>query len=322
MFLRFLPALLALACTGGAVAQSYPDRPVKLVVGFPPGGPADLLARIYADRLGPPLGQSVVIENKAGAAGAIAGADVAKSPADGYTLLFGTASTHGLYPLMAPKPLYDPLKDFVPIAVIGAVPVAFAAKLAMPDTLKAVLDRVRAEPGKLTYGSPGAGTYLHMTMELLRHELGGLEIKHVAYRGSAPAMTDLVGGHIDLLADTLGTSLAQHQAKTVRILAVTTVRRTQLAADVPTVAEALGLKSFEAALWSAPMAPAGTPAPVLAKLATATQAALSDPRYRSEIARHGIEPTPHTTPDAARAFIEGELKRWQPVVKATGVTMQ
>ncbi|MFN3659551.1 MAG: Bug family tripartite tricarboxylate transporter substrate binding protein [Pseudolabrys sp.] len=247
----FAAALCLAAMVAPALAQdAYPSRTIRLVVPFPAGGPTDVFARQYATRMSAILGQQMVVENKAGAAGAIGSVEVARAPADGYTLLFGTASTHGLYNLLAKKPQYDSLKDFAPIGIVGSAPAVIAVNPAQPADLKALVAAVKANPGKLQYGSPGTGTFLHLTGEMFKVAAGKLDIPHIPYKGSAPAMNDLLGNQIGMVIDTLGTSLGQYRAGKIRILAVATAKRSRLAPDIPTVSEALGVKDFEAGLWN------------------------------------------------------------------------
>ncbi len=257
-------ALAAAAPLSSAYAQAaYPSRPIRLVVPFPPGGPTDIYARQYANRLGTILGQNVIVENKAGASGAIGAVEVMRSPADGYTLLFGTASTHALYNLIAEKPQYDSLKDFAAIAILGGAPIVMVANPAIPPTLKGALDEARANPGKLSYASPGQGTMMHLFAERLKKDAGNVDIKHIPYKGTGQARPALLGGQVELMTDTLGASLPDHRAGKAKILAIAAPKRSDAASDVPTVDEAIGTKGFEAVLWNAVFAPAGTPPAVL-----------------------------------------------------------
>jgi tripartite-type tricarboxylate transporter receptor subunit TctC len=298
---------------------TFPSKPLRLVVPFPPGGPTDLYARLYGQRLGAVLGQSVVIDNKAGASGAIGSMDVMRAAPDGYTLLFGTASTHSLYNLMSATPQYDSVKDFAHIAIVGGAAVVFVAQPSMPPTLKGVLDQARANPGKLRYGSPGGGTLMHIAAERLKREGGGLDILHIPFKGSGQAKTALLGGQIEMVTDTLGASLQDHKAGKTRILAIAAPRRSPQLPDVPTVDEALGTKGFEAMLWNVVAAPAGTPAAVLETLSAATAKVMSDPGLRESLANLAIEPQTGSNPAAATAYIRSEMARWKPVIDAAGI---
>jgi tripartite-type tricarboxylate transporter receptor subunit TctC len=314
-------ALCFAAMAAPSLAQdAYPSRAIRLVVPFPAGGPTDVFARQYAMRMSGILGQQMVVENKAGAAGAIGSADVARATPDGYALLFGTASTHGLYNLLAKKPQYDSLKDFSPIGIVGSAPAVIAVNPAQPADLKAFVAAVKANPGKLQYGSPGTGTFLHLTGEMFK-VAAKADIPHIPYKGSAPAMNDLLGNQIGMVIDTLGTSLGQFRAGKIRILAVATANRSKLAPDIPTVNEALGIQGFEAGLWNVVAAPAATPAPVIAKLHEATLRVMADAGFQEQLLKMGIEPIMDSTPAKARAFIAAEQARFKSVVSAAGVTI-
>ncbi len=303
-------------------AQTWPAQPVRMVIGFAPGGPTDVYGRLFADRLSRALGQPVVIENKAGAAGIIGSTGVARAKPDGYTLVFGTGSTQALYPSMTGKPDYDVLKDFTYVANIGGGPAAFMGNLAQPDSLKGLLAAARAKPGTLSYGSPGAGTLLHLTTERLKAAAGGVDMTHVPYRGSGPAMTDLLAGQIALVATTLGAALPFHSSGKARLLAVATAQRTALAPDVPTVSETLGGMPFEAVLWHCLAGPAGLPPEVVARLAAAVRETMNDPALLKALAEQGIVPVSDSTPDSTVAFVRAEVERWAPIVKAAGVKME
>jgi tripartite-type tricarboxylate transporter receptor subunit TctC len=304
---RFL-LFLILALTGIlAIAQSFPSKPLRLVVPFPPGGPTDLFARQYGQRLGTVLGQGVVIDNKAGASGAIGSVEVMRAPPDGYTLLFGTASTHALYNLINPKPQYDSLRDFAPVAIVGGAAIVFIAHPSLPATLKEVIAQARANPGKLRYGSPGSGTMMHIAAERLKREAGGVQIDHIPFKGSGQAKPALLGGQVELMTDTLGIAAAQ---------------RSPEAPDVPTVDEALGTRGFEAILWNVVAAPPGTPPAVLEALSSATAKVMSDPSLRESLARFAIQAETGSNPAKAAAYIKSEMERWKPVIDAAGVKME
>ncbi|MFN0164487.1 MAG: Bug family tripartite tricarboxylate transporter substrate binding protein, partial [Burkholderiales bacterium] len=221
-------------------AQAFPSRPLRMVVPFPAGGPTDVFARVYADALGKQLGQPVVVENKAGASGAIGSLDVMRSAADGHSLLFGTASTHALYNLVQSRPQYDALADFSFIATLGGAPIVFAVSPQMPRTLKTVVIASKINPGKYNYGSPGTGTLMHVAAERLK-QMTGAAITHVPYKGAVPARQDLIGGQIEMTADTLGSSLPHHQSGRLRIVGVASAKRLAAAPDIPTVAESADL---------------------------------------------------------------------------------
>jgi tripartite-type tricarboxylate transporter receptor subunit TctC len=300
----------------------WPDRPLRLVIPFAAGGNTDVFARRYAQRLGQVLGQNVIAENKTGAAGALGTLDVLRAKPDGTSLLFGGASTHTIFPLMAVKPPYDPVADFVPVALLGASDVCFVAGAGIAADLPALVARMRAEPGQLRFGTPGTGSFLHMAAEMLRLEASKLDAVHVPYRGSAPAMTDLLAGHIDWVSDTLGTARQYHQDGKVKILALASAARTALAPEIPTVAEALALPRFEASLWNMALVRAGTPEPQLATLQAATARVLADPAFQAELRAVAIAPAKPGTPAEAEAFLQAELVKWAPVVAASGVRVE
>jgi tripartite-type tricarboxylate transporter receptor subunit TctC len=312
-----LAASLATSLATPALAQAWPDRPLRMIVPFPPGGATDVFARRLAARLPASLGQPVVIENRTGAAGAIGTLEAARARPDGLTMLFGTASTLGLYPLLAERPQFDPLRDFLPVAIPGAATVAFVVRPDLADSLPALVAAARARPGALRYGSPGTGSYLHMSFELFKRE-AGVDIEHVPYRGSAPAMADLLGGHLDALTDTVATALEQHRSGRVRMLAVASRARSPLVPEVPTVAEALNLPGFEAAVWLAVMLPTGTPEPIRTRLAEAVNTTLRAPDFRAELEAAGFEVGGRLSPAQSGDYIAAEQAKWRPIVAATG----
>ena len=299
-------------------AQAWPARPLRLVVPFPPGGPTDSFARLYAGALAQQLGQAVVVENRAGASGALGTLEVKRSAADGHTLLFGTASTHALYNLIQPKPQYDALEDFAFIGVLGGAPVAFAVSPQMPRTLKTVVIAARLNPGKYNYGSPGNGTFLHLAAERLK-QITGAPITHVPYKGSGPALQDLIGGQIEITVDTLGGLLQHHQGGRVRIVGVAAAKRLTLAPDVPTVAESADLaKPFEAMLWNVVTAPRDTPPAVQRTLAEATERAMADPALQSRLQSQAMFADLHLGHAAATAFVQSERAKWKPIIATLG----
>jgi tripartite-type tricarboxylate transporter receptor subunit TctC len=316
-------ALLLAGLATPALAQTaLPDRSVRLIVPFAAGGNTDVFARRYAARLGTEIGQQVVVENRTGAAGAIGSQEVLRARPDGTTLLFGGASTHTIFPLMAVRPPYDPIRDFTPVALLGASTVCFAARPEVAGDLPALVARMRREPGRLRFGTPGTGSFLHMAAEMLRLEAGKLDAVNVPYRGSAPAMADLLAGHIDWISDTVGTTIQHHQEGRVRMLAVASATRSPLAPEVPTVAEALGLPRFEASLWNMALVRAGTPEALVAGLHAATLRVLADATLQADLRAAAIEPAPATGPAELVAFMQAELARWAPVVAASGVRIE
>jgi tripartite-type tricarboxylate transporter receptor subunit TctC len=304
-------------------AQSaYPNRVIRLVVPFPAGGATDVVARFYANVLGRQLGQEVMVENKVGASGASGTADVARSRPDGYSLVFGTATTHALHSMVAKVQQYDAIKDFAPIALIGSAPLVFVATPGLGGDLQAVLAQARANPGKMNYGSPGHGTFMHLAAERLKQAADNADITHVAYRGSGPAMNDLIGGHIALIVDTVATALPQHRAGSARILAIASEQRLPLAPDIPTIDEAMGMKGFAAALWNVVAVPAATPPDIVERLNAATLKILADPAFVAKMTELGVEAARPTTPKEARDYVIAEQARWKPVVDKAGIVQE
>ncbi|MEK7754674.1 MAG: tripartite tricarboxylate transporter substrate binding protein, partial [Acidobacteriota bacterium] len=276
------------ASTSAPAQTAYPTKPVRIVVPFPPGGPTDIFARNYGNALSKVLNQSVVIDNKAGASGAIGTTEVKRSAPDGYTLLFSTASSLALYNLMAVRPQYDYLKDFTTIAVVGGSAVVIMANKSAPQTLKALVDAARAQPNKLRYGSPGQGTYLHLSMERFLYETG-VKIEHIPYKGSGQVKPALLGGQVELMIEALSSGLSLHQGGQAKILAIASASRSPLAPDVPTVDEALGIKGFEAVLWNGVAVPTGTSAAVVDALAAANAKVLKDPAMQEQLSKLAME---------------------------------
>jgi tripartite-type tricarboxylate transporter receptor subunit TctC len=307
-----------LAASPGAHAQPWPSRPLRLVVPFAAGGPTDSFARLYAAALEQQLGQAVVVENKAGASGALGALEVKRSAADGYTLLFGTASTHALYNLIQSKPQYDAQEDFTYIGVLGGAPVAFAVVPQMPRTLKTVTIAAKVNPGKYSYGSPGNGTLLHVAAERLK-QMTGATLTHVPYKGSAPALQDLIGGRIDMTVDTLGGLMQHHESGRIRIVGVAARQRLAAAPALPTVSESADLSEpFEAMLWNVVTAPRDTPAAVQRSLADATQRAMANTTLRSRLESQSMFADLHIGAAAATRFVQAERAKWKPIVATLG----
>jgi len=311
-------AALLLPCAG-VVAQpteKYPDKPVRLVVPFPPGGPTDVFARVLSVGLAEQLGQQVVIENKAGAGGNVGTELVAKAKPDGYTLLFGTAATHGINVSLYASLPYDPLKDFELVALTGLVPMVLLVPPGQPHTLKELIAKLKAEPGKWSYASSGNGTTNHLAGELFKTR-AGVDAVHVPYRGSGPALQDLMAGRLAFMFDSFGTSLEQIKAGKLYAVAIMADRRSQVRPDVPTTAEA-GLADFVGGTWNVVAAPTGTPKAIVERLSTAVNKALKDATVSERLRQLGIEAVTDSTPASTRAFVEAEIAKWREVVKLAG----
>ena len=321
----FKVVLFVLVLFGSSMAafaqhsNSYPTKTIRLVVPFPAGGPTDQFARQYAQALSAQLGKPVIVDNKSGASGAIGSLEVKNSTPDGYSLLFGTASTHVLYNLINPKPQYDSIKDFTEIAVVGDAPIVFAVSPSTKGGFKELLEYARINPGKLQYGSAGEGTYLHIVGERLKYELGGLDIQHIPFRGSAQAIPALIGNQVNMTVDTLGSLINQHRAEKLKIVAIAASKRSPLIPDVPTVNEVTGLKDFQAALWNIVSAPQGLPQEITNTLILATTKALKNPELLEKLTSISIQPISNITGVAATGFIAKELVSLRPVVQSAGL---
>lgn len=318
-FFVLLTLLIAPLNTVAQKFQDYPTKPVRLVVPFPAGGPTDQFARLYGQSLSNQLGKPVIIENKGGASGAIGSLEVKKSAPDGYTLLFGTASTHVLYGLINPKPQYDSIKDFTQIAVVGDAPIVFAVSPSTKGGFKELIEYARINPGRLQYGSAGEGTYLHIVGERLKYELGGLDIQHIPFKGSAQSIPALIGSQVNMTVDTLGSLINQHRAGKLRIVAIAAQKRSPLLPDIPTVNEVTGLKDFQAALWNIVSAPEGLSSDVTNTLITASTKALSEPSLIDKLSAISIQPINNISGVRATAFIAKELVSLRPVVQSAGL---
>ena len=312
-----LVALVAIAAPLAAAAQDYPTRPVVLVSPFPPGGSVSLVARIVAEKMGETLGQSIVVENRGGAGGTIGARSVAKSPPDGYTLLLGYTGTLAIGPSMYPNAGFDPRKDFAPVGRIGTAPTLLVVHTSVPvHSVAELIAYAKANPGKLNFGSAGIGTVGHLAGELMA-TMAGLRLVHVPYKGTGPAITDLLGGHIPMMFTPVPTAHAQAESGLLRALAVTGAERSSLLPDLPTVAES-GLPGYEAALRYGLVAPAGTPRAIIERLNKELRTALAAEDVRSRLAADGAEVLP-STPEQYAADIDREEATWSKVVNALGL---
>lgn len=312
---------LGLAPLPAQAQDKYPERPIRLVIPFAPGGNTDIVGRLYGNKMTPLLGQSVVIDNKGGAGGTIGSAEVARAKADGYTLLFGTSSTHAINPLIMESVAYDPVKDFAPIAVIGITPMAIAVHPTVAKSLQELIKRVRANPGKFSYGSCGTGSICHVTGELFKKEAGGLDIVHVPYRSSGQSVMDLVAGQIPIVAGTFSSMVTYHRAGKVRILAVFSEKRSDVEPSISTAIE-LGVPGMVAATFNVLLAPAGTPKAVIDRLYGATRKVVSETAFQKDLDRLTVEPVTDSNPEKAARFIKSELAKWAPIIKASGIKVQ
>jgi tripartite-type tricarboxylate transporter receptor subunit TctC len=320
----FTLALAATVAAGSftalpAAAQAYPTKPVTIVVPFAAGGTTDILARVIGDALKKELGQPVVIDNRAGAGGNIGGALAAKAAPDGHTLFMGTVGTHAINAALYKKMPFDPVKDFAPLTRVAMVPNLLVANPARPyKNVKELIAHAKAKPGSVTFGSSGNGSSIHLSGELF-NTLAKVDMIHVPYKGSAPAVTDLIGGQIDIMFDNMPSAIQHVRNGRLKALAVTTAKRSPELPDVPTIAEA-GVPGYEATSWFGMFAPADTPAPVVTRLNTALVKVLADPQVKKKLAEQGAEPYSEK-PEQFAEFIRKESAKWSQVVKAAGATV-
>lgn len=315
-----LVATFSLALLGVAGAQDYPSRPITLVVPYAAGGGNDVMARIVAEKMSKSLGQQIVIENKGGAGGSIATRQVAKSSPDGYTLGLGGTGTLAINPTLYPNVGYDPRKDFAPVGLIATSALVVLVHPGVEaKSIAELIALAKREPGKLNYASAGSGSGIHLGSELLAF-MAGIKLTHIPYKGSSPALTDLLGGHVAIYFSSLPPAIALVKEGTVRALAVTGPKRSAVFPDLPTVAEA-ALPGYEAVLHYGVIAPAGTPQPIIDKLNAALNAALAEPDVRARIVADGAEPLP-TTPAEYAADIDREETKWSKIVKMSGARVE
>jgi tripartite-type tricarboxylate transporter receptor subunit TctC len=300
-----------------AFAQKYPDRPIRMVVPFAPGGVTDVIGRLWAEKVKASLG-TVYIENQGGASGVTGAAEVARAQPDGYTILLGNTSTQVLNPAVMPRVPYDAAKDFTAITMLCISAPSILVNPSVPArTLKELVDHAKANPGKLSYGSPGAGTLTNLAGEMFK-QFTGTDIVHVPYRGAGPAIADVVSGHIPIMMANITSQLLDlHRSDKVRILAVTSASRLKAAADIPTALEA-GVPNLVLVLFNALFAPAATPRPIIEQIAQATRTAMADPEFIDTLVKSGFEPVLDSGPDKLQQFINEEQSRLLPIIKATG----
>jgi tripartite-type tricarboxylate transporter receptor subunit TctC len=315
---KVIVAAAPLLFAAGHAQAAWPERPVTLVVPYTPGGVTDALARNVAKALAERLKQAVVVENRAGGGANIGAAHVAKANPDGYTLLMGSAATHAINSSLYQKLTYDHLKDFAPISFIAQVPNVLVVHPSVPaNNVKELIAHAKANPGKLNFGSSGAGGTIHLSGELFK-SMAGVQMTHVAYKGSAPAVNDLLGGQTQVMFDS---SVVPHvKAGKLRALGVTSAKRSSALPDVPTIAEA-GLPGYEATAWFGILAPAGTPEPVITRLNTELSAVLRDPAVTKWMEGQGFDVAGGSPADFA-AHIRKETAKWARVVKESGATAE
>jgi tripartite-type tricarboxylate transporter receptor subunit TctC len=313
-------ALLLSTIAGPALAQDYPTRPITLVVPFAPGGSTSIVGRVIADRMSQSLGQSIVIDHRPGAGGTVGTKFVAKSEPDGYTLLLGYTGTLAIGPSLYKEVGYDPRKDFAPIGMIGNAPSVLVVHPSFPvANVAELIAFAKANPGKVNFGSAGVGSVNHITGEYFARS-AGITLVHIPYKGTGPALTDLLGGHIPMALAPIPPVHANVEAGLLRALAVTGRTRSALMPDVPTIAET-GLTGFEASLYYGLVAPSGTPQPVIDRLNKELKAALASDEVKKQLGADGTEITP-TSPQEYADFIDKDEKKWSELVKASGVEQE
>lgn len=310
-------AALALSAAGPALSQAWPTKPVRLVVPFAPGGSTDVQARLLAQELQKSLGQNVVVENRPGANGNLGTAEVARAPADGYTVLMGGIGPNAVSAAFTPPPRYDPARDFIPVAMTAVSPNVLVVHPSFKaNTLQQLLTEARARPGRLDYASPGAGTSNHLAMELLKQK-ARVFIVTVPYKGSAPAMTDVMAGQLPMMFNNIDVVLPHIRSGKLKPLAITGARRSPLLPDVPTMAEA-GMPDFAVGAWFGLFVPAGTPAPIVQRLHAETQKALASPEMKARFEAMGIQAGTLDQPAFAR-FVLSEIQSWGKLVREAGL---
>ena len=315
-------AVLCLAATSATTAfaqAAYPSKPVRIIVPYPAGGTTDIIARIAANQLTERLKQSFIVENKAGASGAIGSQAVAQAAPDGYTLVMATASSHGINSALQKSLPYDAVKDFAPITVVANTPNIIVANPSVPvKTLGELVALAKSQPGKINFGSTSAGGSPHMSAELLKM-MAGIDMTHVPYKGAAPMLTDLIGGQVQIGFDNLPSTIGFVKSGKVRPLAVTTAKRWPGAPDIPTVAES-GVPGYEVSGWFGLLAPAGTPKDIINKLQSTIADAVKSPEVAKQLNDLGAEPVANK-PEVFAQEIKDDVEKWRKVVKTTGVKL-
>jgi len=315
-----LPLLLGAAALPALAQDKWPSKPITYVVPFPASGTTDILARLIGQKLGPALDTTIVIENKGGAGGSIGSEAAARAPADGYTLLGGTISSHAINVSLYPKLGYDPIKSFSPVALIGSNPVVLIVKADSPyKTLQDILNAAKAKPKTISSASAGSGTSQHMTLELLAFR-SGTQFIHVPYKGSGPAILDVIGGQVDMMFDTTVVAGPHIQSGKVRAIAVSSAKRLDSLPNVPTIAES-GVPGFEVVSWQGIFVPAGVPKPIVDRLHTETMKILQAAEMQDKLKSLGMQPS-SMTPDQVSTFQKAEVDKWAQVIKAAGIKLE
>ncbi|MGZ8157042.1 MAG: Bug family tripartite tricarboxylate transporter substrate binding protein [Burkholderiales bacterium] len=314
--LRALFFVLFVLGAAGAFAQSYPTKPIRLIVPYPPGGPTDFVGRLVAQKLSASLGQQVIVDNRPGAGTIIGSELIARAAPDGYSLLFGTGGGTFLAPLILPRVPYEPLKDFAPVAMLVQSPQVLVVHPSVAaNTVGELVALAKAKPGALNFASVGTGTSPHLGGELLQ-SLTGAKIVHVPYKGTAPAMTDLIAGQVHLMFSSMPTVLAHVKAGRLRLIGTGGTRRSAVIPDTPTIAETV--PGFELVTWYGIFAPARTPSGIVQRLNGEIEKVLTEPDARERLGAQGLEPTV-MTPEALKRYTEQDVSRWARLIKSAGI---
>lgn len=310
--------LLSALVSGPASAQqAYPTRPIRLIVPYPPGGPTDIIGRTINDRLGKRLGQQVIVDNRGGAASAIGAEIAAHSPADGYTLLLATITTLAVNPALKSKLPYHPERDFAPVSMLAAQPYLLVVHPGVPATsVSQLVAHAKAQPGKLSFASAGIGAGAHLAAELFKH-MARIDVVHIPYKGSAPAMTDVIAGQCAYMFAGISAAYPHTVSGKLRALAVSTAKRSATVPEIPTVAES-GLPGYHMNTWNSLVVPRGTPAPIIQRLNTEVVGILNEPEVKERLKQQGIDPDPGT-PAQLAAHIKSEVARFDNLIKAIGL---
>lgn len=320
MLFKIKYLLISLALPGYALAQQFPTKPIRIIVAYTPAGATDILARAVGQKMSETWGQPVIIDNRPGANGNIGTDAAAKANADGYTLLMVTAGTHGINPSLYRKLPWDAVKDFAPVSLVAMVPNIFVVNNSVPvKSVKEFIAYLKNNPNKFNYGSPGNGSTAHLSMELLK-TMTGTSMQHIPYKGSAGVLTDVIGGQIIATIDNMPVYLPQVKAGKIRALAVSAAKRSSAMPDLPTIAEA-GVPGYNSSAWFGLVAPAGTPKPVIDKLAAETQRILKLPDVNERLSGLGAEPV-GDRPEQFAAHIKSEIAKWAKVIKDANVELQ
>ena len=317
--LVFLPAAVLIA-TPSVAQQDYPNRPIRLIVPYPPGGPTDIMGRLTSDVLAKRLAQNIVVDNRGGAATAIGAELAARSPADGYTLLVSSETTFAVNPALKSKLPYHPERDFAPISLLTTQPYVLAVTLALPvNSVSQLVAYAKANPGKLSFGSAGLGGANHLAGEMFK-TVAGIDMVHVPYKGNGPAIVDLIGGQIGLMLGSISSLYPHAMAKKLRILAVASSKRSAAAPEIPTFAEG-GVPGYRVNGWNCLVAPRGTPQHVIKRLNAEIVAGFSQPEFVARLGKQSIDPAVGT-PDQLAAYMKSEIARYRKLIKAIGLTVE